>query len=314
MQFALRVSLCFTLLAVLSVRRLLPADWRGFRGPGGSGVSEVGLLPQHFGPQQNLVWRATVPPGASSPIVVGRRVLVTSAETMNRMLICLDQGTGKILWKREVQATRPHHRHPLNDAASPTPVSDGTRVYVFYPEYGLIAYDLEGHEVWKSPLGPFVSLHGIAASPVLAEGQVITLVDQARDSFIASFSSKDGRQLWKSPRPDAAGGYSTPVVYLAPNGRSQIIVSSPRELAGYSAMTGEKMWWFGPMGEQPQTSPIVFGDFAYAVGFGGAETWEQDTTFRELDRNHDDVVDQQEFPDSWGGISGSVLDGNGDGF
>jgi len=78
-------------------------------------------------------------------------------------------------------------------------------------------------------------------------------------------------------------------------------------------MTGEKMWWFGPMGEQPQTSPIVFGDFAYAVGFGGAETWEQDTTFRELDRNHDDVVDQQEFPDSWGGISGSVLDGNGDG-
>jgi outer membrane protein assembly factor BamB len=67
------------------------------------------------------------------------------------------------------------------------------------------------------------------------------------------------------------------------------------------------------MGEQPQTSPILWHDTVFAVGTGGAETWEGDEVFRQLDINKDGFVDANEFPKSWGFITGTVLDANGDG-
>jgi outer membrane protein assembly factor BamB len=260
-----------------------------------------------------VLWKVAIPRGASSPVLVQDRVLLTAADGKKRLVICLDSATGKRLWERSIEVTDPHHRHPLNDPASPTPLTDASSVYAFFPEYGLVAYDLSGTEKWKLALGPFVSLHGISASPVLAGDKIILLIDQAQGSFIAAFRRKDGRQEWKTERPDAAGGYSTPVVYSAPGSASQVVVSSPRELAGYSAETGEKLWWVARMGEQPQTSPILWHDTIFAVGTGGAETWEGDEVFRQLDVNGDGFVDAKEFPKSWGPITNAVLDQNGDG-
>jgi outer membrane protein assembly factor BamB len=289
------------------------ADWPRFRGPNGSGVGDAKDLPVEFGKSKNVIWKAAVPPGVSSPVLLANRVFLTAASGKKRLVISLDSRTGKRVWERSIEVTDTHHRHPLNDPASPTPLTDGSSIYAFFPEYGIVAYDLSGKQKWKVTLGPFVSLHGISASPVLAGDSVVLLIDQARGSFVAAFSRKDGHQLWKIDRPDAAGGYSTPVVYSSPGRVSQIIASSPRELVGYSAQTGEKLWWVGHMGEQPQTSPILWHDMVFAVGTGGAETWEGDEVFRQLDVNRDGFVDANEFPKSWGPITGSVLDGNGDG-
>jgi outer membrane protein assembly factor BamB len=302
-----------SILPLLCVSVTHAADWPGFRGPNGSGVSEARGLPVEFGPNKNVLWKVAIPRGASSPVLVRDRVLLTAADGKKRLVICLDSATGKRLWERSIEVTDPHHRHPLNDPASPTPLTDGSSAYAFFPEYGLVAYDLSGTEKWKLPLGPFVSLHGVSASPVLAGDKVILLIDQARGSFVAAFRRKDGRQEWKTERPDAAGGYSTPVVYSAPGSVAQVVVSSPRELAGYSAETGEKFWWVTRMGEQPQTSPILWHDTIFAVGTGGAETWEGDEVFRQLDVNGDGFVDAKEFPKSWGPITNAVLDQNGDG-
>ena len=256
-------SLQLSILPFLCVFFVHAADWPGFRGPNGSGVSEARGLPVEFGPNKNVLWKVAIARGASSPVLVQDRVLLTAADGKKRLVICLDSATGKRLWERSIEVTDPHHRHPLNDPASPTPLTDGSSVYAFFPEYGLVAYDLSGTEKWKLPLGPFVSLHGISTSPVLAGDKVILLIDQARGSFVAAFRTKDGRQEWKTERPDAAGGYSTPVVYSAPGSVSQVVVSSPRELAGYSAETGEKFWWVARMGEQPQTSsdPVARHNF-----------------------------------------------------
>jgi len=301
------------ILPCLCLTSIYPADWPRFRGPNGSGVSEARDLPVEFGPNKNVLWKAAIPRGVSSPVLVQDRVLLTAAEGRRRTVICLDSATGKRVWEQSIEVTEPHHRHPLNDPASPTPLTDGSSVYAFFPEYGLVAYDLSGREKWKHTLGPFVSLHGISASPVLSADKIILLIDQARGSFVAAFHSKDGHRVWKTERPDAAGGYSTPVIYPAPGGASQAVVSSPRELAGYSAETGEKLWWVGHMGEQPQTSPILWHDAIFAVGTGGAETWEGDEVFRQLDVNRDGFVDAGEFPKSWGPIAGTVLDADGDG-
>lgn len=302
-----------TVLPFLCASVMQSADWPRFRGPNGSGVSKARDLPVEFGPNKNVLWKISIHPGASSPVLVQNRVLLTAADGKKRLLVCLDSETGKRVWERSVEVTEPHHRHPLNDPASPTPLTDGSNVYAFFPEYGLVAYDLSGREKWTLKLGPFVSLHGISASPVLTGDRIILLIDQARGSFVAAFSSQDGHQVWRTERPDAAGGYSTPVVYSAAGRVSQVVVSSPRELAGYAAETGEKLWRVGQMGEQPQTSPILWHDMIFAVGTGGAETWEGDEVFRQLDVNRDGFVDASEFPKSWGPITGTVLDANGDG-
>src|SRR5689334_11032091 len=58
-----------------------PSDWRQWRGPNASGVSEEVGLPDHWGPNSpEIQWRTPIPGKArSSPIVSGGHVFLTTA-------------------------------------------------------------------------------------------------------------------------------------------------------------------------------------------------------------------------------------------
>ncbi len=288
-------------------------EWQQFRGPNGSGVGEGRNLPIQFGPVKNILWRMSLPAGVSSPVLAEDRLIVTASEGSSRFVICLNRHSGSELWRRKFGAVHTAHRHPLNDPASPSPLTDGTNTYAFFPDFGLVSLDDAGKVRWSVRLGPFSSLHGISSSPILADDKIVLLIDQAKDSYVAAFDKENGHLSWKTPRPDAAGGYSTPLGY-GPKGQArQVIASSPRELVGYSARTGEKLWWVEQMGFQPQTSPILDKDTVYANVLGGSEYWEKTEDFDAMDKNHDGQITPDEFPDSYGGIAGSILDANDDG-
>ena len=87
-------------LALVIAVTALAADWPQFRGPNGLGVSADKNLPVQFGPQKNVVWKTELPPGHSSPILVGPRIFVTAYEGKKLFTFALDRSTGKILWKR----------------------------------------------------------------------------------------------------------------------------------------------------------------------------------------------------------------------
>ncbi|HXS02293.1 MAG TPA: hypothetical protein VN724_17100, partial [Pyrinomonadaceae bacterium] len=53
-------------------------DWSQFRGPNGTGVSETKGLPTEFGPTKNVVWKTTLPPGHSSPVLTRDRIFLTA--------------------------------------------------------------------------------------------------------------------------------------------------------------------------------------------------------------------------------------------
>src|SRR5262249_9022922 len=74
----LRVVFCPSL--TLALTPALHADWPQFRGPGSSGVADDQKLPEKFSPKENLAWKVAVPPGASSPIVVGDKIVLTAFE------------------------------------------------------------------------------------------------------------------------------------------------------------------------------------------------------------------------------------------
>jgi outer membrane protein assembly factor BamB len=240
------------------------ADWPRFRGPNGQGVAENTGLPVHFGPAQALAWKTVLPPGNSSPIVAGGRIFLTASEGDERLVLCLEAGTGKVIWRRAVPKLRTETANPINGPATPTPVSDGVSVFVFFPEIGLLSFGSDGQQRWRTPLGPFQSVQGLAASPILVDGKVILLIDQTSDSYLAAFDPSDGSLVWKTERPSTfLGGYSTPTVYEPAIGPAQILVAGALEFTSYEVASGKRLWWANTVTNAPVSVPVLGDGFVY---------------------------------------------------
>src|SRR5580693_2188561 len=119
---------------------LMGSDWDRFRGPNGSGVSEAHGLPVEFGIDKNMRWRVALPPGHSSPILVGDRIFLTAFEGDKLLTYSLDRASGKFLWRRESPRPRNSTIDKRNSPASPSVATDGKNIYVFFNDYGLISY------------------------------------------------------------------------------------------------------------------------------------------------------------------------------
>src|ERR1022692_427412 len=150
-----------------AVSLLHSEDWIQFRGPNSSGISANKNLPVEFGPTKNVVWKTDLPPGHSSPILVGDHIYLTAVDNEKLFTICLDRSTGRIEWRREVPRERKGHLHVKNGPASPSPTSDGKNIFTFFTDFGLVSYGPDGNERWRMPLGPFNTPMGMSASPVL---------------------------------------------------------------------------------------------------------------------------------------------------
>ena len=100
------------------------AQWPQFRGPNGSGVEAGSGYPVAFTPSTNVAWKASVPYGQSSPIVVGDRVYLTASDRGRLLTIALDAATGREVWRQGIQPARTTPIYKANDPASPTPAAD----------------------------------------------------------------------------------------------------------------------------------------------------------------------------------------------
>ena len=243
-------------------------EWDRFRGPNGSGVAETSGLPSGFSPTENVIWRTALPNGYSSPIVSGGHIFVTAVENEKLFTIALDLRTGKEEWRRESPRVRKETLDRRNGPASPTAVADGRNVFVFFPDYGLLSYDFKGNERWRTPLGPFTNIYGMGGSPMLVGDRLILVCDQMQDSFIAAFSARNGKELWRKPRPEAISGHSTPIVYQ-PKGAKEPLILAPGSLRmdAYSPSTGESVWWVNGLPGEMKSGAVMHGDIVYVSGF-----------------------------------------------
>jgi hypothetical protein len=110
-------------------------EWPCFRGPSHQGTSSESGLPLRWSGSENIAWKVDVPGrGWSSPIVWGDRVFVTSASDDGAAcrVIAIDRRTGKTLWTTEVFRQTPGNKQEKNSHATPTPVTDGERVYAVF--------------------------------------------------------------------------------------------------------------------------------------------------------------------------------------
>jgi outer membrane protein assembly factor BamB len=246
-------------------------DWPRFRGPNGSGVADAHPLPAELSATKNVVWKTPLPPGYSSPVVSGEHVFVTAYEGDHLLTIALARSTGQERWRRESPRDRREKLDKRNGPASPTPAADGRSVYVFFGDYGLLSYDFVGRERWRTPLGPFNNLYGMGGSPVLAGDKVVLVCDQNRGSFAAAFAQSDGREVWRTPRPEALSGHSTPIVLEAAGEPPQIVAPGSFRMDAYSVASGESVWWVNGLPGEMKSGPVLVGDTLYVNGFSTPE-------------------------------------------
>lgn len=135
------LSVIFLLLLTFPLHA---SDWPRFRGPDGAGVSTDKNLPASIDRNQNLLWSAKPPTGNSSPIVVNERLYLTAHLADQRIVLCFDSKTGKELWRKSIAKMRSESFHPRNGSTTPTPTTDGSNVFVFFPEIGLLAFNRDG--------------------------------------------------------------------------------------------------------------------------------------------------------------------------
>ena len=207
---------CTALIASLSIANA--DDWTHFRGPGGVSVANA-KLPASFDKDNNISWKIPMPAkGASSPIVVDGKVVLTCSGGENQdqlYTVCVDAKTGKKLWTQKFWATGRCFCHSLSANAAPTPASDGKHIYVFFSSNDLACLDLEGNLVWYRGLAvdhPKAGNDvGMAASPVVRDGVVVVQVECQGDSFAMGLDAENGTTIWTQER-DQVASWTSPLV------------------------------------------------------------------------------------------------------
>lgn len=296
-------------------------DWARFRGPNGSGISSATGVPVEFGPDKNLLWRLPTPQGHSSPILLDDRIYLTGLRDGRLVTLAVDRPTGRLLWERAAPEVATRVIDKRNNPASPSVAAEAAGVFAFFPDYGLIAYEPDGRQRWSIPLGPFTNIYGMGASPVIVGDVVILVCDQSVGSFIMAVDKATGRERWRTPRPEAKSGHSTPILWRGQDGRDQVLVPGSFLLTAYDAGTGEKRWWVRGLSFEMKSTPVIAGDTIYVNGYGAPvndpgnkvvvppaeEVW------KTADADGDKLLSKGEFPrftpGFWFGVAD--LDGNG---
>ena len=291
--------LASTFIAAAAGSAALAQDWPQFRGPSATGVAEGKTTPTNWDAtkSQNVLWKTPIPGLAhSSPVVWGDKIFVTTAvnstpkdETRYGFygdvepvkddpkhtwkVYAIDKRTGKILWERVAYEGMPKvKRHPKSTHADATPVTDGKHVVALFGSHGLYVYDMSGKLQWKQDLGVLDSgwfydpdyQWEYGSSPVIYKNLVIVQADIQKDSFIAAYDLKTGRQVWKTMRAGELPGWSTPTIYEGKT-RAELITSGAKAIRAYDPMTGKELWKLGPMSEITTPTPFVAHDLIFVT-------------------------------------------------
>ena len=268
-------------------------DWPQWRGPHGTGVSTEKDLPARLSPA-DLVWKAPLGGlGVSSPIVDDDRVFVTSQKgrgarrpgthpTLARgdeskaekplgggepgaerqsasvefLVEAFARPDGRRRWQYRLTAEGElpgvHDKHNL---ASPSPVTDGARVYAWFGNGQIVALDEDGRHVWSRHIardyGPFDITWGHGSSPALYGDLLLLLCDHEHASYLLALDKKTGEQRYKVHRGKGLRSHSTPTVVRGPRG-DELIVNSSERIDAYDPKTGKLLWYAG----EPNRFPI----------------------------------------------------------
>jgi outer membrane protein assembly factor BamB len=287
----------------LAVPELAAQNWPQWRGPSSLGISSGAGFPTTWSERENLAWKVSLAGlGASSPIVWGDRVFVTSqvgsgvvaggthpqlarddqtlAERENPIggrrgdpdrtgsdiwlvVESFRRSDGVRLWEYRAKATgRVPELHEKHNLATPTPTTDGQRVYAWFGNGQIVALDMDGRLVWTRHLAveysTFQTLWGHGSSPTLFNDLLILLCDHRAASYLLALDARTGKERWKVDRGEGRVSHSTPLVVPGPKG-DELLVNSSERIDVYDPATGKLLWYAGAPRQTPIPSAVFDG-------------------------------------------------------
>jgi outer membrane protein assembly factor BamB len=267
---------------VLSVSLpLIAADWPQWRGSNHDGTSPEKNLPVKWSKDENIAWKLPLPArSGATPIIWGNDVFLNVAEQGSLHLWAVDRTTGTVRWKRHLSDGDVMMRK--QNMSSPSPVTDGKRVWVMTGTGILRCFDFSGKEMWTRDIqkdyGRFGLNWGYASSPLLDGNalyvQVIHGMKTDELSYVLRLNAATGETVWKTERPSPAvmespDSYTTPAMAVV-NGKKELVIAGADILTGHDPETGKELWrggGFNP-GNNPFhriiSSPVAGGDVVYA--------------------------------------------------
>jgi outer membrane protein assembly factor BamB len=291
---------CFCFSGVLQA-----GSWPQFRGPGSSGLPDVDAkLPAQIAPDKNVIWKVPLPPGHSSPVIVGDRLYLTAVRDKRLFTLALDRKNGKILWEAEAPHRGLETIHEVGSHAQSTPATDGEFVVSFFGSSGVFCYDASGKEVWNRPMGPFKTIFGAASSPIMVGDKVIFGLDHDQDSQLLCLDRKTGKTVWRVDRSEFPVACSSPVLWNNA-GHKQIVLVGALRVVGYDLETGKEVWTVRGMARSSQMTPTIGPDgVLYAIGWAGAaDPGERvsllpfDEMLAQNDKNKNGTLEKDEIPE-----------------
>ena len=214
--------------------------------------------------------------------------------------VAIDRENGEILWKDSVTPLYYFYIRPVNSYASPTVASDGKKVFACFPNYGFIAYDLNGTRRWDVKHNETFGKEFGAISPVVLDSIIIMNINCQGDPRILALSCQTGDTIWMVGHPEhqsaSKSGTATPVIW-----NDIIIIHRGNEILALNLADGQPQWWLNTS-TKGHATPVIQDDLLFVNTWNnaGEESLRgKQISFAELVRDYDQnsnlKIEQDEF-------------------
>jgi outer membrane protein assembly factor BamB len=221
--------------------------------------------------------------GYAGPAVAGGRVFVTdyvteadvkianferNTSTGSERVLCLDEATGKLLWKHEYPVT-----YTIAYPAGPrcTPTVAGDRVYTLGAEGNLFCFDAAtGRVLWsrdlKKDYATKAALWGWASHP-LVDGDRLVCIAGTDTAHAVALDTRSGRELWRAGKAPEQGYVPPSIIEAA--GVRQLVLVKPDGVYAVEPETGKLLWEtaYGADNGSIIMTPVRAGEYLYIGGY-----------------------------------------------
>jgi len=230
--------------------------------------------------ETNIAWKLRLPAySGSTPIIWGDTIFLNVATGANNGVLelwAVDRVARAVSWKRPVAPT--NHMERKQNMSTPSPVTDGSHVWVMTGVGVLKAFDFQGKEIWsrdiQSDYGRFGLNWGYASSPLLQGDslyvQVLHGMKTDDPSYVLKIDKLTGKTTWRVERltdapHESPDSYTTPA-WIEANGRAELIITGGDVVSGHDPATGREYWRADILNPRKDTayrlvaSPTIVGD------------------------------------------------------
>lgn len=256
-----------------------------FRGSGGLGIAYQTNIPTDWdgASNKNIKWKVKLGlQGYNSPIIWDEKLFLSSAKDKFKEVYCYDKNTGTLLWKSDVSkinGTPEKVPATTEDTglAAPTMATDGKYAFAIFANGDIVALDFNGKLVWSKNLGVPQNHYGHSSSLIIHNDKLLIQYDHGKSAKVLALSTKDGSQLWSTPRKVKISWASPVIAYRG--AQAELLLIAEPTIAAYDPDTGKELWSieciFGEVGPSvTYLDGVVYGlnEYASLVAISGGNT------------------------------------------